>query len=143
MTTITDIKRTANGYQLAGLEAVGLPPRESQALLLKAEGKSTKDIAKIMNCSTSNIVHRIENLFFKLRANSTPELITKAFKNNTLRFLSLLLALFIGIGAPGLTDENSKYTARAGRVRPRSRTATRAKNGELIWLPETGQLIIA
>lgn len=38
MNDITSIKRIENGYQLGRLAAVGLPPRESQALLLAANG---------------------------------------------------------------------------------------------------------
>ena len=101
MNAITNIKRIENGYQLGKLAAMGLPPRESQALLLAANGLSQNESATLMNCSASNVKGRLTNLFYKVSANSTPELITKCFGSGILRFLSLLIALHIGIAAPG------------------------------------------
>jgi DNA-binding CsgD family transcriptional regulator len=101
MNAITNIKRIENGYQLGKLAAMGLPPRESQALLLAANGLSQNESATLMNCSAANIKGRLTNLFYKVSANSKAELITKCFENGILRFLSICLAIHIGIAAPG------------------------------------------
>ena len=90
------ILRTETGYQLGKLHVSGLAPRESQALLLRATGLSINACAQAMNCGKANVQDRIVNLFFKLRVNSTPELITKAFENGFLRFLVLLAAIHLG-----------------------------------------------
>lgn len=101
MNSITDIKRIEGGYQLGNLAAIGLAPRESQALLLRANGFSSEACAQAMNCKTGNVQARIRNLFYKMHATTTPELITKCFGSGILRFLSFLIALHIGIADPG------------------------------------------
>ncbi|MBE8717585.1 hypothetical protein [Cellvibrio polysaccharolyticus] len=50
-----NIKRTNNGYQLHGIEATGLAPRESQALLLPANGLAFSEIAQHMSPSSASI----------------------------------------------------------------------------------------
>lgn len=139
------ITRTATGYAYNGLEAVGLPPRESQALLLRANGKTGPQCAEIMGCSPANIANRISNLFYKLRADSTPELITKAFKSGTLRFLAMMLALHLGTTATITTSEEN-YIARSLRCRVRSRSKNariRQGDGGLYWIPETNEFVTA
>lgn len=101
MNDITSIKRIENGYQLGKLAAVGLPPRESQALLLAANGLTQPQSAKVMNCTAANIKGRLTNLFYKVHAKSKAELITKCFESGILRFLSIFLAIHIGISEPG------------------------------------------
>lgn len=74
------IKSTGNGqYQLDNLTAKGLAPRESQALLLLANGYSHKAAAAELGCGVKTIEGRIKNLFYKLRADNGPQLITQAF----------------------------------------------------------------
>ncbi len=97
------ILRTETGYQLGKLHVSGLTPRESQALLLRATGLSLSDCAQAMGCGKASVQDRIVNLFFKLRVNSTPELITKAFENGFLRFLVLLAAIHLGACEPSDT----------------------------------------
>jgi len=101
MNPTTAIKRIEGGYQLGKLAAIGLAPRESQALLLRANGFSSEACAQAMNCKTGNVQARIRNLFYKMHATTTPELITKCFGSGILRFLSLVIALHIGMAAPG------------------------------------------
>jgi DNA-binding CsgD family transcriptional regulator len=68
------IKRTEHGYECDGIHVSELTPRESQALLLRAHGLSYRECAEMMNCSANAVQARIGNLFYKLNANSTPEL---------------------------------------------------------------------
>lgn len=137
------ITRTEHGYAYNGLEAIGLPPRESQALLLRASGKTGPQCAAIMGCSAANIANRISNLFYKLRADSTPELITKAFKSGTLRFMAIMLALHLGTTAT-ITTADENYIARSLRCRMRSRARNvriLKGDGGLYWVPETNEFI--
>ncbi len=87
------IKRTSNGYALGQLECVGLTPRESQALLLRAHGKSFTDAATIMHCSASSTKARISNIVFKLgiKSGKSAELIARAFVLGHLRLMTLLV----------------------------------------------------
>ena len=107
------ILRTENGYQLGKLHVSGLTPRESQALLLRATGLSLSDCAQAMGCGKASVQDRIVNLFFKLRVNSTPELITKAFENGFLRFLVLLAAIHLGACEPNDTKFSRVRVSRA------------------------------
>lgn len=94
------ILRTETGYQLGSLHVTGLAPRESQALLLRATGLSIAACATAMNCGKSSVQDRIVNLFFKLKVDSTPELITKSFQSGFLKFLTLAAAIHLGIAMP-------------------------------------------
>lgn len=107
--------RTDSGYSFGSLVAEGLPPRQSQILLMRASGLSIKAIAQALQCSCANVQQGIKNLFFKLDAHSSPELITKAFANKTLRMLSLATAVFLGGFGAQLTDHNT--IARLSRTR--------------------------
>jgi DNA-binding CsgD family transcriptional regulator len=95
------IIQTDTGYQLGKLHAQGLAPRECQTLLLRATGLSIADCAQTLKCGKSTVQDRVTNMFYKLHVDSTPELITKCFSSGILRFLSFLIALHIGIAAPG------------------------------------------
>ena len=61
------------------LLAKNLPPRQAQTLLLCAHGMSAKESANAMSCSVSTINSNKNTLFYKLHANSTAEMIMKAF----------------------------------------------------------------
>lgn len=114
------IVRTPNGYAYNGMEATGLAPRESQALLLRASGKSGAEAASIMGCSTNNIKNLIGNLFYKTGANSSPELISRAFKSGFLRVLTLAAALHTGAVMPNM-PQHTDDLARIVRIRGRRR----------------------
>lgn len=120
-------QRTETGYQCEHLHVSGLAPRLSQVLLLRALGKSIREIAQLLGCSTANIKQAISTLFFKLDADSTPELITRAFQNGYLRFLSIFAALFIGLFATAVID-NHNMAARVSRA-PRTQLARAQRNG--------------
>lgn len=94
------ILRTNTGYKLGALHAEGLPPRESQALLLRASGLSIADCASAMNCCKSSVQDRVSNMFYKLHVDSTPALITKAFQSGFLKFLTLAAAIHLGAAMP-------------------------------------------
>ncbi len=120
-------KRTETGYQCEHLHVSGLAPRLSQVLLLRALGKSIGEIAQLLGCSTANIKQAINTLFFKLNADSSPELITRAFQNGYLRFLSIFAALFVGLFATAFIDNH--MAARISRA-PRHQTArVQQRNG--------------
>lgn len=119
------IMRTDTGYRLGDLEATGLTPRESQVALLRANGASVKECAQILCCSTSNIRQITDSLFYKLRANSAPELICKLIQSRRLQFVNLALAAAIFIGL-SLLDNN--HLNRAQRSRISSHLRIRARN---------------
>lgn len=91
----SQLMRTDEGYQFLQLHASGLTPRESQALLLRASGASYKDCAEQMNCSIAAVKARISNLFYKLNAANTPELISNAFISGHLRALSFIAVVLL------------------------------------------------
>lgn len=123
--------RTESGYQCGNLHVTGLPRRLSHVLLLRALGNSISECAQVLGCSAANIKQATTELFFKLNADSAPELITRAFQNGHLRFLSVFAALFIGLLCTAITDHHNA-TARISRA-PRtqfSRTTARTqRNG--------------
>lgn len=87
MGTKAEIKSIETGYQLGNFKTQGLATRESQALLLIANGYSHKAAAREMGCGVKNIDGRIQNLFYKLRASSGPQLIAEAFKKGKLQLV--------------------------------------------------------
>lgn len=89
------INRTNDGYECDGIHVTSLAPRESQVLLLRALGFGYQEIAEMMNCSINAVKARISNLFYKLNATSSPELIMKAFRSGHLRILSIAVAMLI------------------------------------------------
>jgi len=118
-----NIQRTERGYAFNGLEATGLAPQEARTLLLRAAGKSLAECAAFLGCSVNNINARTNNLFFKLRANSTPELIAQAFKSGALRTLALLAAINCAMVAPHFADNTS--SDKAVRIARTLRVGTR------------------
>ncbi|HSX49910.1 MAG TPA: sigma factor-like helix-turn-helix DNA-binding protein [Cellvibrio sp.] len=78
-----------------GMHVSGLPPRQSQVLLLRAQGKTQRECAQLLGCSTANIKQALNALFFKLHADSTAELITKAIRNGYLELRNILVAGFM------------------------------------------------
>jgi DNA-binding CsgD family transcriptional regulator len=121
------ILRTDTGYQIGQLHATGLTPRQSQVLLLRAEGNQVKQCADALNCSSANVRQLLTELFYKLRANSSHELIARAFQAGHLRFLSVFV--LIGLCLCGnATNENPNDLARIGRSRS-SLTLRLQRNG--------------
>lgn len=103
------ILRTETGYQLGDLCAIGLTPRESQALLFRATEHSVEQCAKLMGCSKASVQDRISTLFLKFHVRSTEGLITKAFKTGALKFLTLILCTLLSI--------NTQDSARISRIK--------------------------
>lgn len=134
------IKRTRDGYEHNGLHVSGLAPRESHALLLRAQGMSYQRCAAVMNCTPKAVKARINNLFYKFNADSTPDLITRAFKSGALRLLTLLIAMHISISAP-FFQTHKDVVARSQRTRTRSSSNAKKSDG-IEWIPETNQLIL-
>lgn len=125
--------RTDTGYCLGNLVAEGLPPRQSQVLLMRALGHSVKEIAETMNCSAANVQQAITNLFFKLGANSSHELVTRAFISDHLRKLSCA-ALFLFAFA--LNPAEHSTMARNSRTQQRptqSARVQRGSNNKKLW----------
>lgn len=123
----TPTQRTETGYQCGKLHTTGLPPRLSQVLLLRASGKSIRECAQLLGCSIANIKQAVTALFFKLDVDSSTELITRAFESGYLRFLSIFAALFIGLFATAVIDNNN-FAARISRA-PRTQFARAQRNG--------------
>jgi DNA-binding CsgD family transcriptional regulator len=126
-TITTNIQRCESGYQLGHLVAQNLPPQQSQVLLMRASGMPHAQCAQVLGCSLSNIRNIVTTLFYKLHANSSPELITRAFENNYLRFLSLFFAVLLGCLGNTLTDQS---IARTGRPTAARTQRTQRKEGE-------------
>lgn len=137
--------RTECGYQLGNFAAQGLPPRQSQELLLLANGCTEAEAAQVMNCSVNNIKRIKQDLFFKTGTFNSAELIARAFASRYLRYLTLFIAMFLGCGGSTWLDHQNKYN-RIARHRPspkraRSRTGNSFRDGDIYWDPETNQLI--
>ncbi len=140
----SQLLRTESGYQCGNLHVTGLPRRLSHVLLLRALGNSISECAQVLGCSAANIKQATAELFFKLNADSSPELITRAFQNGHLRFLSFLVALFIGLFST-VTADHQNLIARISRT-PRTQLRTRGtanarNNNGIYWLPETNELV--
>lgn len=78
------IMRVDNGYKMEYLTVTGLAPRESQTLLLIALGHSYKSAAKELGVGIKTISGRLQNLFYKLKANNSRQLIANAAHNGNL-----------------------------------------------------------
>ncbi len=133
-----------NSYKFGNLVADKLPRLQAQTLLFCASGFSEKKSAAVLNCSPSTVRDAKKTLFYKLSANSSTELITKAFANAYLRFASVLMAMLVSFAGPVINDHNA--IARAGRTRPsnqlRGRSGGRPRNGNgIYWSPETNELV--
>lgn len=108
-------ERTETGYQCGDLHVTGLPRRLSQVLLLRASGNSIRKCAELMNCSDANIKQAVTELFFKLKADSTPELITTAIRDGYLQFRSFVFASCMCLLAAIQADDNN-INARVART---------------------------
>lgn len=86
------------GYQLEQLIADHLPKRQQEALLYHAQGLTDKQAAELMNCAPNTVKHLRKEIHYKCKSHSGAQLITKAFQNGYLRFLSLALTWSIGLG---------------------------------------------
>lgn len=127
MSTLPRILRTQTGYRLNKLEATGLPPRASQALLLSADGHTAKSAAKVMQCSQKNVENLLNTLAHKTKTNRKTALITSAFAKGWLRFAAALFAIHVSVAqyTVNQTDEQT--------LRPTSRPGRRVrKYGELL-----------
>lgn len=65
-----------------------LTPRESQVIQLLAEGKSTKEVASILNLSVKTAETHRSNIMSKLGLHSVSELVLYAVRNNIVQALS-------------------------------------------------------
>ena len=92
-------------YVHNNIEVSGLSPRRCEALALRASGLTYKRCAQIMGCSADNVKNRIDDLYFLLHANSTPQLITKSIQKGYLKILTLAIAFFLGLAQP--VDHNN------------------------------------
>jgi DNA-binding CsgD family transcriptional regulator len=108
-------QRTDTGYQIGHLHATGLTPRQSQVLLLRAQGKSVRECAQLLNCSMNNVKQILTELFFKLEVNNTPALIMRAFESLHLQFLSIFAAVFIALFA-SISPDTANNAARVSRA---------------------------
>lgn len=132
------INRTEAGYSLGGLEAVNLPPRQSQVLLCIANDMTAKEAAELLECSQGNIYQRQESLHWKLNTHRQGGLISAAFQSGVLRIMTLLLAGFISTGfTPELeaNEINNHTDSDSQRVRFRNRPGrnNNRRNREWLW----------
>lgn len=91
------ITRTANGYRLGNLECTGLPPRQSQTLLLRARGQSGTEAAAVMGCGAQSIKNNTATLFYKLGASNIAALITIAFERGHLSIVKTLAVIVVAL----------------------------------------------
>ena len=139
-----NINRTESGYSLSGLEAVKLPPRQSQALLCIANDMTAKEAADFLSCSQGNIYQLQEALHWRLNTHRQGGLITAAFRNGFLRVICLLLASFIGTGvtpeaeASGTDDQQLRF-----RNKPRRSQGRRVsrRNREWLWDDQNSEFL--
>lgn len=73
------IQRTPNGYSLHGIEATGLPPRQSQILLTMANGMTQKAAAEALGCKQPSIRNATSALLYKLHAKNSAHAVANAF----------------------------------------------------------------
>lgn len=97
----------------------GLAPRELEALLLVAQGLTTKEIARQMSIAPGTAANRIETVLFKLDARRRTDAIAKAIKGQIISPLCFILAGFIAMHA--MLDDGDPM--RRDRRVPERRTA--------------------
>lgn len=135
-----------NGFALGNLFASGCSPLQNKVLVMRANGQSIKTIAKHLDCSAANIQQALNNLFFKLHANNTPEVIAKAFTKAYLRALGLFgVAIAILISSPSVDHKSlTRHQTNRPGAQQRVRTNGRPHGGDgIFWDPETKELIFA
>lgn len=121
------IQRTSEGYRLGNLEAVGLPPRQSQTLLALASGLTQKAAAEALGCKPPSVRNACNTLLFKLQANNSVHMVTSAFTRGNLRIVQCIAVMFIALHtsvAPYTTGTDQEP------LRPRSRPAVRIRRRE-------------
>ena len=75
------------------MHSLALTPREQQVLDLIGLGKTTKEVAAILNLSTSTIGNHRKSICRKVRAHSTAELVSYATLGRIVRSTALTKAL--------------------------------------------------
>lgn len=75
----------------------GLAPRELEALLLVAQGMTTKEIARQMSIAPGTAANRIDAVLFKLDARRRADAIAKAIKSQIITPLCIALAGLIAM----------------------------------------------
>jgi len=137
-------KRTTDGYSLQGLEATGLSPRQSQALLYIATDHTAGEAAQAMDCSTPNVNQLIQSLHWRLKTHRQGGLITAAFRNGFLRVVCLLLASFIGTGvtpeAEASETDDQQLRFRNKPRRSQGRRVSR-RNREWLWDDQNSEFL--
>jgi DNA-binding NarL/FixJ family response regulator len=76
------------GHAISRNEAPSLPiltPREREVTQLLAEGKSSKEVASILNLSTKTVETHRSNIMRKLSLHSIRDLVVYAIKNNIIQ----------------------------------------------------------
>jgi|GEM_PF-6186623 len=121
------------GYRIGNLVADKLPKRQCEILLYTAKGFNDKASAEEMNCAPSTAKHLRKQVHFKLNTHNGPELITKAFELGYLRFMSIALAILLGIGAittprPAEASDNTKTKNEEEQMRLRNRQRNRQRS---------------
>jgi len=120
------IERTKAGYRLGNLEAVGLPPRQSQTLLLLASGLSRQAAADALGCKTATIRNHATALLHKLNAANMVGLVTIAFVRGNLSIVKTIAVLMVVLHAsfaPYISGDDQP-------LRPRSRSSARSRRRE-------------
>ncbi|WP_339617230.1 LuxR C-terminal-related transcriptional regulator [uncultured Gilvimarinus sp.] len=121
------IQRTETGYRLGNLEAVGLPPRQSQTLLLLAKGLSRQAAADALGCKATAVRNNATALLCKLNASNMVGLITIAFERGNLNIVKSIAVIMVALHtsfAPYLHDADQQP------LRPRSRPTVRIRRRE-------------
>ena len=78
-----------------------LTPREREIIQLLAEGKSTKEVATILNLSIKTAETHRSNMMRKLNAHSVSELILYAVRNNIVQVQTLEQTMVMSKGTSG------------------------------------------
>ena len=69
----------------------GLPERQSQVVILAAQGHGEKATAKAMNCSVANIRALRSTVFYKWHAQNITSAVAEGFKRGHLKYIPILL----------------------------------------------------
>lgn len=81
----------------------GLPPRQSQAIVLAALGNTEKESARAMGCSVDNVRNLRVSVYCKWRAANVASAVAEGFKRGHLKYLPVLLICITS--ALGLSGE--------------------------------------
>lgn len=119
------IQRTPNGYSLHGIEATGLPPRQSQILLTMANGMTQKAAAEALGCKQPSIRNATSALLYKLHAKNSAHAVANAFASGNLKIIKTIAVLAVALHtciAPYTSDDENQQL-----IRPRSRQTLRIR----------------